>query len=91
MGRGFMIAIGAFACDRTADGTNAAQGDLFDLMLGEIATKRDMTIEQAGHPGAPRLLSRLARRVAVHHFGVRFSGQRQRLPVARRGRNCCAN
>ena len=29
-GTGFIIAIGGFACDRTADGTNAAQGDLVD-------------------------------------------------------------
>jgi hypothetical protein len=33
-----MIAIGGFVGDRTADGSNAAQGDLVDLMAGEIAT-----------------------------------------------------
>jgi hypothetical protein len=37
-GTGFMIAIGGFVGDRTADGSNAAQGDLVDLMAGEIAT-----------------------------------------------------
>jgi hypothetical protein len=45
-GTGFIIAIGRFACYLTADGTNTVQVELVDLIVGEIATRSNLTIEE---------------------------------------------